>query len=262
MDNYRFDLAAREIYELIWNCYCDWYVELCKPVLNDKARPPAQLRGTRRTLVAVMEAMLRLAHPIMPFITEEIWQRIAPPAGKQGPTIMTQPYPKPQPEKIDEPAEKEMRRIMEIVLGIRKLRGENNIPPGQRIAILMGGVSKNSLQLPDEAAMYIETLARTKSIAPLKPKQPQPDGAMIVAGDAQIILPLDSLSDIEGEIKRANKELDALKKRIARSAEKLSNRGFVEKAPAAVVEKEKERLDDMQANQAKLEGQLKQLRAQ
>ena len=139
VDNYRFDIAAREIYELIWNCYCDWYVELCKPVLNDKARAPAQLRGTRRTLVAVMEAMLRLAHPIMPFITEEIWQRIAPPAGKQGPTIMTQPYPKPQSEKIDEPAEKEMRRIMEIVLGIRKLRGENNIPPGQRIAILLGG---------------------------------------------------------------------------------------------------------------------------
>ena len=259
VDNYRFDLAAREIYELIWNCYCDWYVELCKPVLNDKARPPAQLRGTRRTLVAVMEAMLRLAHPIMPFITEEIWQRIAPPAGKQGPTIMTQPYPKPQPEKIDEPAEKEMRRIMEIVLGIRKLRGENNIPPGQRIAILMGGVSKNSLQLPAEAAMYIETLARTKSIAPLKPKQPQPDGAMIVAGDAQIILPLDSLSDIEGEIKRANKELDALKKRIARSAEKLSNRGFVEKAPAAVVEKEKAQLDELQSKQAKLERQLERL---
>ena len=253
MDSYRFDLAAREIYELIWNHYCDWYVELCKPVLNNAESGEARLRGTRRTLVGVMEAMLRLAHPIMPFITEEIWQQVAPLAGKRGPTIMTRPYPQIEQDKLDPAAEREMRRIMEIVLGIRKLRGENRIPPGRRIAILMGGVSKKSPQLPDEAAIYIETLARTESITPLKSR---PDGAMIVAGEMQIVLPLEGLIDLDEEIKRAGRELEALKKLITRSSEKLSNQNFVEKAPPAVVGKEKAQLAELRSKQAKLEGQL------
>ena len=259
VENYRFDLAAREIYELIWNHYCDWYLELCKPVLNNAQSSEAQLRATRRTLAGVMEAMLRLAHPIMPFITEEIWQLIAPLAGKHGATIMTQPYPRPQPDKINPPAEREMQRIMDIVLGIRKLRGENNIPPGKRIAVLIAGAKKESAKLTAEATVYIETLARTKPITTADPQQPQPDGAMAVVGELQIILPLESPGDIEEEIKRANKELEALKKMIERSTEKLANRSFVEKAPEAVVEKERARVEELRSKQTKLERQLEKL---
>ena len=261
LQNYRFDIAAREMYELIWNHYCDWYVELCKPVLNNKNSSAAQLRGTRRVLVGVMETMLRLAHPIMPFITEEIWQVLAPFAGKKGATIMTQPYPQGRADDRDESAEWQMRRVMDIVLAVRKLRGENNIAPGKRIDVLIAGERRERMLLLGEAMVYIETLTRAKSVVLVDSKQPQPDGAMIVVGGLQIILPLENIDDIEGEIKRANKELEAVKKMIARSSEKLANHEFVKKAPEAVVKKEKTRLDELQANQAKLEGQLKSLRS-
>ena len=261
LQNYRFDIAAREMYELIWNHYCDWYVELCKPVLNNKNSSAAQLRGTRRVLVGVMETMLRLAHPIMPFITEEIWQVLAPFAGKKGATIMTQPYPQGRADDRDESAEWQMRRVMDIVLAVRKLRGENNIAPGKRIAVLIAGERRERTLLLGEAMVYIETLTRAKSVVLVDSEQPQPDGAMIVVGGLQIILPLENIDDIEGEIKRANKELEAVKKMIARSSEKLANNEFVKKAPETVVKKEKTRLDELQANQAKLEGQLKSLRS-
>ena len=262
LQNYRFDIAAREMYELIWNHYCDWYVELCKPVLNNKNSSAAQLRGTRRVLVGVMETMLRLAHPIMPFITEEIWQVLAPFAGKKGATIMTQPYPQGRADDMDESAEWQMRRVMDIVLAVRKLRGENNIAPGKRIAVLIAGERRERTLLLGEAMVYIETLTRAKSVVLVDSEQPQPDGAMIVVGGLQIILPLENIDDVEGEIKRANKELEAVKKMIARSSEKLANHEFVKKAPETVVKKEKTRLDELQANQAKLEKQLESLCAQ
>ncbi len=254
---YRFDLAAQEIYELVWNDYCDWYVELCKPTLNNKAdneaSSEAQLRATRRTLVGVMETMLRLAHPIMPFITEEIWQTLAPLADKHGPTIMTQPYPQTDPNKLNPAAEQEMAHIMEIVLAIRKLRGENNIPPGKRIEVVFVDLSADTLST--QASLYIETLARTKTIATADSKQPPPEGIMAMAGNLQIILPLENLTDIEGEIKRVNKELESLEKMIVKSTEKLSNRGFVEKAPAAVVKKEEENLKELQTKREKIKTQ-------
>ena len=220
---------------MIWNHYCDWYVELCKPLLNNPDSNPAQLRGTRHTLVGVMETMLRLAHPIMPFITEEIWQTIAPLAGRRGATIMTQPYPQPQPDQIDESAEREMRRVIEVVLAIRKLRGENNTPPGKRVPVFIVGTSA----LSNDIAGHVEALAKTKAITTLKLGEPTPDGAMAVVGEMQIVLPVENPDDIEGEINRTNKELRALEKRITQSAEKLSNQNFIKKAPDSVVTKEK-----------------------
>ena len=258
IDKYRFDLAAREIYELIWSRYCDWYLELCKPVLNNPNSNAAQLRGTRRTLAGVMEAMLRLAHPIMPFITEEIWQQIAPLAGKRGTTIMTQPYPQPEPERIDQSAERQMEWVMDIVLGIRKMRGENHIPPGKRIPVVLAGISPTQRKTLATTAIYIETLAKTEPIQMAKidhPNQPQVDGVMAMIGETQIILPV-SPENIADEIARTNKELQALEGVIAKSTSKLANPNFVKKAPKSVVEKEQSRLDDLQAKRVKLEQQL------
>lgn len=259
VDNYRFDLAAREIYELIWDHYCDWYVELCKPMLNNKEHRAAQQRGTRRTLVGVMEAMLRLAHPIMPFITEEIWQRIAPLAGKQGRTIMTQPYPQPQMEKVDQPAEQEMKAVMDIVFAIRKLRSENNIAPGKRIAVFIKGGA-----LDDVARAYIATLAKTGAIK-ADDVDDGADGAasdasIAVVGDLRVILPCVA-TDPADEIARLKNEVEALNKALARSTAKLTNIGFINKAPPAVVAKERIRSTGLQAKRDKLAGQLAKLEA-
>jgi len=259
---YRLDLAAKALHELVWHHYCGWYVELCKVALSGGRHRPGgeQLRGTRHTLVRVMETMLRLAHPVMPFITEEIWQAVAPLAGRTGPTIMLQPYPQAQPDEVDEAAEREMRRVIDIVLAIRKLRGENRIPPGRRIPVLIAGLGPadgraSAPALHDEAAAYIETLAKTEPIRGSEAEPSAANSAMLVAGGVQIILPLDGLADAQSESKRAARELKQLERLIARSAEKLSNRDFIEKAPATVVEKERQRLGDLQSKKSRLGAQ-------
>ena len=260
MENYRFDHAAQELYELLWNHYCDWYVELCKVVLNDHETPAARLRGTRRTLAEVMETMLRLLHPIMPFLTEEIWQRIAPLVGRGGDSIMIQPYPRPQRDKIDPSAEEEMQRIMAIVLAIRKLRGECNIPPAKRIPIVLVDVSRSGAPdgrpLPEEAPIYIQSLARTEPIHLHPPQPDQPPGAVAVVGELQVILPREAAADREGEVARLRRELQVLQQGIARSEGKLANADFVSKAPDFVVAKERTRLDDLRARRGALERRL------
>ncbi len=266
MQKYRFDLVAKEIHEFIWKHYCDWYVELCKATFNDStsAGGAAQRRGARHTLVAVMETMLRLAHPIMPFITEEIWQAVAPLTDKRGATIMTQAYPQSAPEKINRAAETEMQRVMDIVLAIRSLRGENHISPATRVPIFIAALTDRQAAsaeqpLSEAARRYIAALAKTEPVQLVAAHQTKPQGAMAVGGDAQIILPLENLLDIESEIKRANKEMKALQNRIAIIAEKLTNRNFVEKAPSAVVKKEQAKLSKMQLKQEKIKQQLKRL---
>ncbi len=146
IEKYRFDLAAQSLYEFLWNEYCDWYLELSKPILLDDNSSAEQKRGTRQTLIRVLEAVLRLLHPIMPFITEEIWQQIAPLAGKSGDTIMLQAYPKPDDSKISEEAESAMGWIMEFVMGIRKIRGEMNIPPSKPLPVLLKNSSADDQQ--------------------------------------------------------------------------------------------------------------------
>jgi valyl-tRNA synthetase len=276
-DEYRFDFAARAIYEFVWNEYCDWYLELAKVQLasgSDEGQ-----RGTRRTLVRVLEAVLRLAHPVIPFITEELWQRIAPLAVKTGDTIMLAPYPKSQPEKIDETAEREIATLKEIVNATRNLRGENGIPPGQRVPLEVEGDEKSV----ERFAPYVKALARLESVKPVAKRRQinvlmpffarlrdffrfgltttslANDTPTAVIGDFRLKLIIEV--DVAAESARLQKEISRLEGEIAKANAKLSNPSFVERAPSAVVAQEKERLANFSATLGKLRPQLDKLKA-
>ena len=252
-ETYRFDHAAKEIYELIWNHYCDWYLELCKPALQDGT--PARKRGARNTLAGVLEEMLRMAHPFMPFLTEEIWQALAPAANKSGATIMTQPYPQLQQEKIDAAAEAEMERVIEITQAIRKLRSEHRIAPGKRVSVSLKAAGADAPP-QGESPDYIATLARA-----VLQDTADADAASVVAGGAHITLSLSGAVDAAEELARAERELAELTQRLERSAAKLANTEFVNKAPAAVVEKERARLAELESKRDGMAGKLEGLRA-
>ena len=257
--DYRFDHAAREIYELIWNRYCDWYLELCKPVLNNEKSTDAELRGTRQTLVRVLETMMRLAHPIMPFITEEIWQKIAPVAGKNGETIMLQPYPIPETKKIDPEIEAEVNWVMQFVLGIRQIKGEMNIAPGKRVPVLLANASESDQRMLEANREYIEFLGKTESVNLLSNDQEEPKSAMTLLGEMNILIPLEGLIDKEAEIMRLKKALYKNDKEIGRLQAKIGNPGFVGKAPPQVVEKQKKKLTECEHIREELVGQLDRL---
>jgi valyl-tRNA synthetase len=241
---YRFDLASQAMYEFVWNEYCDWYLELSKPILLGENSSDAQKRGTRQTLVRVLETVLRLLHPIMPFITEEIWQQIAPMAGKSGDTVMLQPYPKPDESKISASAEADMQWVMDFVMGIRKIRGEMNIAPSKPLPVLLKNSSNEDGLRLDTNQFLLEKLAKLESITRLSDSDEAPQSAIALVGELQVLIPMAGLIDKEAELDRLNKEVEKLEKELARISGKLSNASFVDKAPAAVVEKEK----DKQAN--------------
>ncbi|MGI9316601.1 MAG: valine--tRNA ligase [bacterium] len=257
--NYRFDHAAREIYELIWNRYCDWYLELCKPVLNNEGSSIEELRGTRRTLVRVLETMMRLAHPIMPFITEEIWQKVAPLAGKSGETIMLQPYPESEQSKIDPAAEKEMEWVMQFVLGVRKIKGEMNIAPGKQVSVLLANTSSADENILASNRNYIKFLGKTETIEILSNQDDPPESAMTLLGEMRILIPLQGLIDKDAEISRLNKALEKMDAEIHRLEAKINNPGFAGNAPPEVVEKERYKLTESMRAKDEIAGQINRL---
>ncbi|MCU7933819.1 MAG: valine--tRNA ligase [Candidatus Thiodiazotropha sp. (ex Dulcina madagascariensis)] len=256
IEGYRFDHAAQAIYEFTWNEYCDWYLELSKPVLNDDNASQAAKRGTRRTLVRVLENLLRLAHPIMPFITEEIWQRVAPIAGVSGETIMNQPFPTQRESLINEAAETEMAWVMRFILGIRKIKGEMNIAPGKPVPVLLANASDNDEALAERHRHFLDFLARTESIEVLAADDQEPESATALVGEMKVLIPLAGLIDKEAEIKRLEKEIGRLQNDADRTEKKLSNPKFVDKAPEAVVQKERDKLAETQKALESLQTQL------
>jgi len=259
LDSYRFDLAAQGIYEFIWNNYCDWYLELSKPVLTSDTASEAAKRGTRRTLVRVLEATLRLTHPFMPFITEEIWQTIAPLAGVEGESIMRQAYPVADDNKIDEAAVAEMEWVMQFITGVRSIRSQMNIAPKKQLPVLLKDAQAEDKTRLENNRNFLSRLANLESIDLLDGEAPAAATALV--GKMEILIPLEGLIDKDAEIARLNKEMSKLDKVIKQSSGKLANENYVAKAPAEVVAKEREKLEEMQQAYQQLEQQVQALGA-
>ncbi len=262
--NYRMDRAANALYEFTWNEYCDWYLELSKPVLNSAESSEAALRGTRRTLVRVLETLLRLTHPIMPFITEEIWQRVAPLAGKATDThhsIMLEPFPSANESKIDPTAADEMEWVKAFILGIRSIRGEMDIAPGKPLAILIQDASEADQRRLQEHRATLNTLARLDSIEVLSSDSEAPESATALVGNMKILIPMAGLIDKDAELQRLDKEISKIEGEIKRLQGKLNNANFVERAPEAVVAKEREKLEEAESRQQQLSEQQEKIAA-
>ncbi|RDE25012.1 valine--tRNA ligase [Motiliproteus coralliicola] len=259
MAEFRFDLASQAIFEFVWNEYCDWYLELSKPVLWDENATEAQLRGTRRTLVRVLEAALRLAHPFMPYITEEIWQRLAPLAGKSGDTIMQQAFPLADLSKIDEQAEADIEWLKGTIVGIRNIRGEMNISPAKHIDVLFNGPNADDQARLDANRQFLTKLANLSSAQWLEGEAPL--AATQLVGEMEVLVPMAGLIDKDAELARLQKELDKLGKLIKQVEGKLGNSKFVDNAPEAVVAKERTKLEDAKGASAKLQEQYDKIAA-
>ncbi len=267
IDGYRFDLAARAIYEFTWSQFCDWYLELAKPVLTGEQASDAAKRGTRRTLVQTLETLLRLAHPFMPFITEEIWQKLAPLAGASGETIMLARYPVAAPVVAAEgqdPADTGAGRaghadmmewVQEVILGVRRIKGEMNIPPGKPLPVLVANASPQDRDWLVQARAYLDFLARIESILVLDDEADAPESAIALVGEMKLLIPMAGLIDKAVELKRLDKEIGKLRGDIERVEKKLANPSFVDRAPPAVVQKERDRLTEQDAALAQLVAQ-------
>ena len=260
-DNYRFDLAAQAIYTFIWDEYCDWYLELSKPVLTSPDSSASEQRGTRRTLVEVMETVLRLVHPLAPFISEEIWQRMAPLAGVKGATIMRQRYPVPDSTAIDQGAIEEINWVKDFIAGIRKIRSGMNIDPRKPVPVMLAGGSATDRERLEGNRHYLESVGRTADVTWLENGDTAPESATALMGKMKLLIPLAGLIDKQAEITRLDKELDNKRNELSRCEKKLSNESFVAKAPAAVVEKEQARAAALNTAISSLEEQKEKIQA-
>ena len=252
LEAYRFDLAAKAVYEFVWDEYCDWYVELAKVQLatgNDEAQ-----RATRRTLVRVLETVLRLAHPFIPFITEELWQSVSPLAGRKGVSISVQPYPEAQPEKKDVAAEREIGLLQQLVNAIRELRGEADLGPGEKVALIVAG----GTELARRYEPFVKPLARLSHIS-YADNLPRSEAPVKVVEYFQLML--DIKVDVAAKRERIAKEITRVESEIAKASTRLANESFVARAPPQIVAQERERLAGFHATLEKLKPQLERLSA-
>ena len=247
MDNYRIDLASHAIYEFIWDEYCDWYIELSKTVLYTSEDEKA-LRGTRQTLIRVLEEILKLLHPIMPFITEEIWQRVAPLAGIKGETIMLQPFPELTEALVDKEAEAEIEWVKTFLIGVRRIRGEMNISPGKPLPVLLADSSEQDRQRLETNMVNLTKLGKLETVTVLGNDDQAPESATAIVGNMKVLVPMAGLIDKDAELARLNKEKEKLDKELQKVQGKLNNPNFTDRAPEAVVNKEKDKAADFESS--------------
>ena len=258
-DSYRFDLASQALYEFTWNQFCDWYLELTKPVLFKGSE--AQQRGTRHTLVTVLEALLRLMHPIMPFITETIWQRVVPLTNfeKTGDSIMIQSFPQFDESQCDQTAIGDLEWLKQFIVAIRNIRGEMDIAPSKPLPVLLKNVNADDQRRLSENEQFISALAKLESITVLANDDNGPASATAVVGDLSVLIPMAGLIDKDAELARLDKAIEKLTKDADRVRGKLSNANFVDKAPEAVINKEKAKLAEAESTLAKMVDQKAQI---
>jgi len=259
--NFRFDLASQALYEFTWNQFCDWYLELTKPVLFKGNE--AQQRGTRQTLVETLETLLRLMHPIMPFITETIWQRVVPLTSfaKSGDSIMIQRFPQFDASLVDGQASEDLEWVKQFIVAIRNIRGEMDIAPSKPLPVLLKNVSSEDQRRLDENEQFLSALAKLESIQVLSDDEEGPASATAVVGELSLLIPMAGLIDKEAELARLTKAIEKLEKDTQKVRGKLGNENFVAKAPAAVIEKEKAKLADAESTLEKMVEQKAQIAA-
>lgn len=250
LDNFRFDIAAGILYEFTWNQFCDWYLELTKPVMNGGSE--AELRGTRHTLVTVLEGLLRLAHPIIPFITETIWQRVKAICGITADTIMLQPFPQYDASQVDDAALADTEWLKQAIVAVRNIRAEMNIAPGKPLELLLRGCSKEAERRVNDNRSFLLNLARLESITVLPADDKGPVSVTKIVDGAELLIPMAGLINKEDELARLAKEVAKIEGEIGRIESKLANEGFVARAPEAVIAKEREKLEGYAEAKAKL----------
>ena len=256
---YRFDLASQALYDFVWNEFCDWYLELSKPVLWDEDTNAMAALGTRQTLITVLEQSLRMLHPFMPYLTEEVWQSVSPFAGTQGDSIMLAPWPTYSAEQIDEESESEIEWLKKIIIAIRTIRAEANIPPSTELTVLVSHASEQDKARLTRNTAYLAKLAKVSQLTALSPDAEPPPSLMALCGELEIRVPMAGVIDIEQELVRLDKEITKHESELARLEGKLDNKAFVERAPTEVVVAERQKQEQAAASIATLRRQRSQI---
>lgn len=264
LEDYRFDIAAQTVYEFTWNQFCDWYLELTKPVLSNDASTEAEKRGTRHTLINVLESLLRLLHPLMPFITDTIWQRVVPLSElkvEEGASIMVQAFPEVDAAKQDDKVLADIEWVKKFIVGIRNIRGEMDISPNKPLNALLKNVSDEDARRLDAAKAFLDKLSKLETVTILKDGEEAPASATALVGEMEILIPMAGLIDKDAELARITKAMDKIEKDVSRTRGKLGNEKFVSNAPEAVIEKERGKLEEGEKALAKLKEQFETIKA-
>ncbi|WP_339349032.1 valine--tRNA ligase [uncultured Alteromonas sp.] len=264
LEDYRFDIAAHIVYEFTWNQFCDWYLELTKPVLSNEASSEAEKRGTRHTLINVLENLLRLLHPLMPFITDTIWQRVVPLSALQveeNASIMVQAFPVQDAAKQDEQVLADIEWVKKFIVGIRNIRGEMDISPNKPLNALLKNVSAEDSRRLEAAKAFLDKLSKLETVTILKDGEEAPASATALVGEMEILIPMAGLIDKDAELARITKAMDKVDKDVSRTRGKLSNEKFVSNAPDAVIEKERGKLEEGEKQLEKLKAQYETIAA-